>query len=41
MFSCSDTPGYYLCNCGAEGIWDRESRRIVILKKEDGYEEPA
>ena len=26
---CSDIPGVYVCECGAEGYWDREEMRIV------------
>ena len=27
-FICSDTPGYYICMCGAKGIWNRKSQVI-------------
>jgi hypothetical protein len=40
LFSCSDIPGYYFCKCGAEGSWNRNTRRIEVLKKEGGHEEP-
>lgn len=26
---CSDMPGLFNCNCGAEAIWDRHSQKVV------------
>jgi hypothetical protein len=29
-WKCEDTPGYYICNCGATGIWNRSLEKIEV-----------
>lgn len=36
IFICSDTPGYYTCDCGVWGKWDAETKSIRHLQ--DYYE---
>lgn len=29
-WKCTDTPGYYICHCGATGIWNRDLQKIEV-----------
>jgi hypothetical protein len=31
-WKCSDTPGYYICNCGTTGIWNSDLEKIEVLE---------
>lgn len=29
-WKCSDTPGLFDCNCGAEGVWKRDIQKVEL-----------
>lgn len=29
-WKCSDTPGLFNCNCGAEGVWKRDIQKVEL-----------
>lgn len=30
IWKCDNTPGYYICHCGATGLWNKDLQKVEV-----------